>query len=428
MSIQKELIELIQADVISQETADRIHSYYKNQRGASTNRLFIVFGILGAILVGLGIILIIAHNWDDLSRATKDIVAFLPLVVGQLLCGYSLLKQKASVTWRESSAAFLYFAVGASISLVSQIYNISGDTGAFLLLWMLLCLPLIYVMNSAITSLLYLAGITYYGAYTGYGSTTSTSPYLFWLLLLGMLPYYYRLFRKSPESNFIVFHHWLLPLSVVGVLGTVAQQTDELMYIAYISLFGLSYTIGDLNFFKERGFKYSGYRIIGFIGTISLLLTLSFDWFWVELRNKRFPIHELVVAPEFIAAIVLSLTAAILLVWPQKNKGPMRLKPLSVVFVLFLIIYSVGLYASFSVVLINILVFTMGVLTIKDGAKQNSLGTLNVGLLIVTLLVLCRFFDRDLSFVIRGLLFVTVGVGFFVANYWILKKRKTNED
>jgi hypothetical protein len=72
-------------------------------------------------------------------------------------------------------------------------------------------------------------------------------------------------------------------------------------------------------------------------------------------------------------------------------------------------------------------VFAIGILTIKDGAKKVHLGILNFGLLIIAALVICRFFDADLSFVFKGILFVSVGVGFFAANSWMLKKRKTNE-
>ena len=58
MNMIKDIPELVKAEVISEETADKIRNFYRNIRGQSTNRLFIVFGILG----GLGIILIIAHN------------------------------------------------------------------------------------------------------------------------------------------------------------------------------------------------------------------------------------------------------------------------------------------------------------------------------------------------------------------------------
>ena len=62
MRILKELPELIKAGIITQKTADKILDHYKNKSGSSTHRLLIVLGILGAILFGLGIILIIAHN------------------------------------------------------------------------------------------------------------------------------------------------------------------------------------------------------------------------------------------------------------------------------------------------------------------------------------------------------------------------------
>ena len=77
--------------------------------------------------------------------------------------------------------------------------------------------------------------------------------------------------------------------------------------------------------------------------------------------------------------------------------------------------------------MINLLVFALGILTILKGANQNHLGILNYGLLIITALVVCRFFDTNISFVIRGLLFVGVGVGFFMTNYWMLKKRRAHE-
>ena len=115
MSLLKDIQDLVNAEVISNEVADNIRDYYLKKGSLSKNRLFIVFGILGAILIGLGIILIIAHNWDELSRLTKTIFAFVPLLIGQILCGYVLFKKWDNIAWRESSSAFLFFSVGACI-------------------------------------------------------------------------------------------------------------------------------------------------------------------------------------------------------------------------------------------------------------------------------------------------------------------------
>ena len=100
----KDINELVEAEIISQETADKILAFYQYKKDQSKNKLNIVFGILGALLVGLGIIMIVAHNWDDLSRGVKTCFAFLPLIIGQGFCAYALFKKPGNVTWREASS------------------------------------------------------------------------------------------------------------------------------------------------------------------------------------------------------------------------------------------------------------------------------------------------------------------------------------
>ncbi len=427
MSVHKDIEELLKAEIITQEIAEKILNYYNKKGSTSPNRLFVVFGIFGAILVGLGIILILAHNWDELTRGTKVFFAFLPLLAGQVLSGFTLLKRQSSTAWRESSSAFLFFAVGASIALVSQIYNIPGNAGSFMLTWMLLCIPLVYLMKSSITSLLYISGITYYAVHVGYWSHPSEGFNLFWFLLFALLPHYYNLYKKKPDSNFLNFHHWLVPLSVIISLGTVTERTGELMFISYLSLFGLYYLIGDLYFFKQQKIINNGYKILGTLGTISLLLALSFNWFWDDLISKDLTLNELFEASEFYVSLIISIAAGIMLFLQHKGKALSAFNPFSYVFILFIIVFFIGLLSPIAVVLINILVFAIGILIINDGVKQDNLGLLNAGLLVIVALVACRFFDSNISFVIRGLLFVSVGFGFFAANYLIIKKRKRNE-
>ena len=139
--LEKELSELIEENIITSDTAQKITDYYQTKEETKPNRLFTIFGVLGALLSGLGIILIIAHNWDEMSRNLKTVFAFLPLIIGQIACGYSMLKKKGT-TWIESSATFLILSVGATISLVSQIYNIPGNLSNFLLVRIAITAPL----------------------------------------------------------------------------------------------------------------------------------------------------------------------------------------------------------------------------------------------------------------------------------------------
>jgi uncharacterized membrane protein len=427
MNLQRDLNELIIANIITEETAHRIRDYYDHKKGPSVNRLFIVFGILGSVLIGLGMILIIAHHWDELPRVIQTILAFIPLIAGQLLCGFSIIRKKESITWRESSSVLLFFAVGACISLISQIYNISGNLSAFLMTWMLLCIPLVYVMNSSVTSLLYLCGITYYACETSYWSFPHVESYYYWILLLLVLPHYYLLYRNKPTSNSMIVHNWLLPVSVTIALGTVAKNMDELMFIAYFSLFGLFYLLGDAKFFTRQKLISNGYKTLGTLGTVVLLLALSFDWFWKDLRGADLRFIEMLRSPELFAAALFSIFSGLLFYRTQSFKISRNVNPIPWVFALFIAIFIIGLVTPLAIVLINLIVLATGILTIKEGARKDHLGILNFGLLIVTALVACRFFDTDLSFTLRGILFISTGTGLFVANYWMLKKRKTNE-
>lgn len=424
MKLRKDIADLLSAGIIDQDTAERIEQYYLTKAGPPQNKLVIVFGILGSLLIGMGIVLILAHNWDQLSRTVKTVFAFIPLLAGQAVCGYTLLRQRESTAWREAGSTFLIFAIGACIALISQIYNIEGSLGAFLLTWAILTLPVVYVMNSSVASLLYLAGITWYACEISYWGNHTQESYTYWGLLLLIIPHYYHLYKQGRESNFFTFHNWFIPLSVITTLGTVATGIAELMFIAYMSLFGLFYLIGNTPVLRDQKIRNNGYLALGSLGTVSLLLGLSFDWFWNDLRTREFTPGEWLYTPEFFAAIILSVAAAALLVYQKKNQSPISLKPVEPVFLLFICAFFIGLTSSYVTVLINLLVMAIGIMTIREGALRNHFGILNYGLLIVTVLIFCRFFDTELSFVTRGILFMTVGAGFFYANYRMVKKKR----
>lgn len=421
MGLSKDIDELKAAGVISDETAEDIRAYYQEKEGFSTNRLFMIFGVLGAILVGLGIILIIAHNWDDLSRTVKTIFAFVPLIIGQLLCVYAQFIKKDSAVWKESTSAFLCLTVAASISLISQIYSIPGNLGDFLLVWMLLSIPLIYLMQASITSLICIVGITWYACETSYWHYPHANSYAYWVLMAFVLPHYLGLLKFRPSSNATLFHHWLVPLSFILVLGTLAGDQGSWMYLAYMSLFGIFYLIGKTKPFKNQATGRNGFKVIGVIGMIVLLLMFSFDSFWDSMIESFPEVSELMLALEFWTAMILTVAASVLL-FKQSVKASDR-DYMAWIYLIFAALFLMGFFTIVPLILINVLLFLLGIYKIREGNLRNHLGITNFGLLIIIALIICRFFDMDLSFVLRGLIFIAVGLGCFMANYRLLKRR-----
>lgn len=418
--IQNDIKELVSEQVISQDVALKIESYYQSKQTDSPNRLFTVFAVLGSTLVGLGIILILAHNWDDFSRTIKTIFAFLPLVIGQLFVGYSILKNK-SATWKEASGVFLFFAVGSSIALVSQIYNIPGNLSSYLLTWTLLCLPLIYLLKSNALAMLHIIFATYYAVEYGYFYGSIGSPWLYVLLIVAVLPYYNVLLKQKVIANITSIFNWLIPLSVVIVLGTFVENNDTIGYLMYISLFGLLYNLGKLPYFNNQKLRRNSYLILGSLGTVYMLLLASFEWLWKDIFNDNISFNS----QEFYIYLVMFLLALLVLVYSKSKNWLKEINLFQYVFIIFSIVFFIGLKDELiPTILINILILALGIMAIKIGADKLHFGILNYGLLIIAILIVCRFFDTNMSFVIRGLLFVAVGVGFFLTNYMMLKKQK----
>lgn len=419
--IVKELPKLVDAQIITPETASAIEQYYRNRPDTKSNTLLTIFGVLGAILIGLGIILIFAHNWDDLSKTTKVILAFLPLIGCQLLTGYTILKQKNPV-WKEVSGTLLFFAIGSTIALISQIYHIPGDPGHFLLTWTLLSVPVLYILRSNALALLHLIFATYYGVEAGYGRTDY--PWLFLVLILLFIPHYYRLCKQNPTGNITSVFHWLLPFSCTIMLGAFLSGTSRLGFLIYISLFGLFYNLGMHSYFGEQRLIRNGYQIIGVLGTSILAIILSSKWFWLEFYQTNHSNFS-----DLILLFVLQI-ASLFFLWPyfQRKKDFRQITVFQIVFLVFDLIFLLGMTNSIiGMILTNIVVLSLGVLLIKNGSQQSDFTVLNFGLLLIAVLIICRFFDTNISFVIRGLLFIAVGVGFFYANYLLLKRQKNNK-
>lgn len=420
--IEKDLEELVSAEVITSQIQKDIRHYYTSKKTNQPNRLFIVFGVLGSILTGLGIILILAHNWDDFNRTTKTMWAFAPLLVGQLLAAFALFKKK-SAAWKETAAVFLFFAIGASISLVSQIYNIPGAIHTFMLTWIILAAPLIYLLKSHTTALLYIIIVTSYGCMIGYD--INEAPYWALLALLGILPHYISMLKSQPNGNITGIFHWVFPLSFMFLLGAFLNSGFSIGLLTHLCLFGLFYNLGKLPYFEDQKLRRNGYLIIGSLGIIVSLLITSFSYVWDDFIPDYISGNDLAIT----AILCLAALSIIVYLFTKNKLKPFNLFQFS--FLVFGGLYFFGFFQpEIASVLTNLLILVLGLFAVTIGSRQEKFSILNYGLLIITALITCRFFDTEIPFVVRGLLFIAIGAGFFGANYFMYKKQlktKTHE-
>ena len=416
-----DLPELVKNQVISQEVALSIRNYYRTHESEAPNKLFTVFGVLGSLLVGLGIILILGHNWDDFSRAMKTGLAFFPLVLGQVLTGFVIIKDKGPI-WKEAAGTFLFFTVGSSIALISQIYNIPGDLSVYVLTWILLCVPLIYLLKSNAVAMLHIMFSTFYAVTVGYGfNGFSEVPWPYIGLMILVIPRYLQVLKHHKDANVTSIFNWLMPLSLIIALGAFLEENEDLGYLTYVILFGLFYNMGKLPIFDDGKLRRNAYLIFGSVGTVVMLLISSFNGIWnFNLEPNFWRSREF-----FMTLLLFGITLGVL-IYLYRKRWLIGFNPFNFVFILFTMVFFSGMVNSLiATIFINILVLALGLVTMKIGTDNYHFGILNYGLFIVATLIACRFFDTEMSYIIRGLLFVSVGIGFFMANYVMLKKKKS---
>ncbi|HRN56153.1 MAG TPA: DUF2157 domain-containing protein [Agriterribacter sp.] len=428
-SFVKELRELVNANIITPDTAQEIADYYKQREKERPNRFSAVINILGALLVGLGVVLVVAHNWDELGRTAKTFFAFLPLVIAQGLCLYAMLRKKNNTAWLEPAGVILFFSVACSISLISQIYHISGTMSGFLLTWMLLTVPLVYILPSSVTALLYIAGITWYACATGYFNYPDDAVPFYYLLLLALvIPHYYTYLAHKKESNFFYLFNWLLVLSVTISLGSFSTNQDrsDWVFTGYLALFSVFYLLGRLENFSNKKLFANPFLIIGTLGIIFILMFRSFDWSWTDgYRYSDIDRPSIYASPFLYITVAILIVAARLVLSGYKAAKNIIFDPTGFSgFVLLILLLAFRNIPHIAVLFINLWILFLAVFFIRKGALQDHLGILNFGLFIIAILAVLRFFDDGIPFIWRGLFFLITGAGFFAANYIMIKKRK----
>ena len=84
-----------------------------------------------------------------------------------------------------------------------------------------------------------------------------------------------------------------------------------------------------------------------------------------------------------------------------------------------------GGYGTWPAVLIlNAYVFALGLGTTISGLREQSMPQMNAGLLVLAALIMARFFDSQFGFVVRGVAFIVLGVGFLAANVYLVRRTR----
>ncbi|MBF0437049.1 MAG: DUF2157 domain-containing protein [Magnetococcales bacterium] len=148
----QQLQEWTREGLISPDQAAAILSFEKGR--SKTNWLLYSFMSLGAGVLGIGILTLIAANWEQIPKTIK-LGSDLLLMLG---IAYSIWKQQDQDHPLAWELLIILFTLGclASIGLIGQLYHASAGLDQALLLWAVIVLPIITLSQRTLLPLVWI--------------------------------------------------------------------------------------------------------------------------------------------------------------------------------------------------------------------------------------------------------------------------------
>lgn len=404
--LERELPELEAAGILDKAVAERIRGYHEElakhapaEKSRLAQILTILLSVLGGLLIGLGVILLFAYNWDMFPRQIRLAVALLPLLVSGIL-GWFVLAREKGPGWREPVALVLGCSITVSTALVSQIYNIQGDFNDFMRLVIALAVPIIWLFRSvslASAVVIMLASIA------GYSGNDGVGP---WIVLLNIAVCAalggFLVWRQNCYKNNRAARCWLQLLSCIFAAESLAVV---LAYESNLPCFNIGFNllICVLLFWGLAVSRHDPRHPInpmlffGFICQIICLFMWSTSaWF---VRGHSSDINAFLIALE-----VLAGAAAIWCLWK-------RFDAIMFIAALFGALGALA-WTGWSWLNWAVLAYWLaaGVAVIVIAQRRRNLLQSLMGLMMLFGLAVNRFVDNDMSILTRALGFIVCGV------------------
>ncbi len=374
--------------VISAEQAQAIlarHPDVSPDYEAARRRQALVVGlsILGAVLVGLGIITFFAANWNEIPRSVK----LAALVVGVLLsygAGY-VLWQRMSYTAVGIALVLLGCIIyGAGVHLIGQIYHVPVDHPNLTAFWFLGVLPLAYV--------------------------TRSRPVMFLAIILFLVAVGFRL------------PHWLRDIYDADAV--------ILSSVLYLALAALIYAIGKVKGLFDEWEPVAGmFRAVGLIIGFGALYLLTFHDLIEEARGLEGEYYRYWILTYAASAIAVAAMAGVEW-WRVRSGFASVVELLEIATVLLLLTASLVLvrvpvgWEPLYPIIFNVLFALSALGLMISGYLQGREPRVNLALALIALFVISRYLEYSTTLFDRSLVFVGAGVILLAGGFLLERGRR----
>lgn len=433
-----ELADLREHGVLDAAAEQRIRDYYAEavteqssppssaKTGKHQYYALTALVLLGVFLVGCGVILIFAYNWDMLPKLQRVAVAFAPVVIG-VCCGvYTIVKEKDS-RWREASAFFTAVGFAVLTALISLIYHTGGTLLEFIKLILAVSLPLVYFFRSHMLAAVYCSFLFMFLAYGRMGWQAASLYYV-----AGIAPFIlYYLFVHKPEDMRTVWMRYicLIPLAYLLTNFSIYANMAQTLFATA----GLLYTAGLYYGETKQGPWRNPWLSCGWLSFTVLLCVVSTSSYfltrscygtyrWDDVLTDTGVQQYKLLKEYLLSGLWLPIFAA--QVYAAVRKATPLKITVALVTLLPLAVFMFPIPRETTIWVSSAGFLLVGVAALLEGVKERGLMKVNAGMLQIALLAMIKFADTRMSILTRAMGFIIIGAAFIVINVYISRKFK----
>lgn len=407
--LQQEIGKWLAEGLISPATAEDLRQRYPVQKRSMTQTL----ALLGSILLGIGVILFFAANWDVMPRILKITVVVLSFSLSYLV-GYYLRHHKK--TYPKVGYALICLGsilYGAAIWLIAQIFHLEAEAGMGYLLWYLGVIPVAYLFDSSFNLALALINLVawFLAGQHPLGWAYLVFPFFLAVTILPLA------LKKKDAFNFtisvVAAYIWFIPL------GVKLANLRYSFQIGIISLLLFSIILYYVIVFFGQKELFAGDFLLGLslLGLFTGFAPFTFHSFLEELAVEHTPVHG------FSYLILASLLVIALIKIKEKKIGwsdtPLLLSSLC----LFLYFPSWGNSLSL-LILLNIAFFVLVLLSVYYGYLLKRPFIFNLTIVMFAAAVVMKYFDIFFALMPRSVFFMSGGILLLLGSLLLEHKRR----
>jgi len=396
--IHKEVPAWVERGLIDASAAGELIALYPIPE--SKSKFVTLLTIFGSVLMGLGVLLFVGSNWQQLTPFAKLAIIIAAIAVSNLSGMYFANKEYS----RLGQSLYLLGGLiyGAGIWLVAQTYQLDLDWALGLTLWSAGLIPMALLVRSVPLAILNSVVILLW-TFSHHSLPAAVG-------VLGVAIAISYAMRSRMALTLALLQGPMLCDSLYGPLGAMegAPLLSTLMWAATMFSWYL--------FHRERKSIFTApYLYVSLLTGLPGFLSITGTAFWNGNSHAN--------------TIVLQLVAAVLSALYVGMTTKRFIPELSVYTISTFLMTAISVYAVREPVVLfasNVIYFSTVIALIYFGARRLESGAIvNIGVVFFALGVLCRYFDTFFQMLDKSFFFLLGGLVLLVGGYMLEKQRKS---